>query len=246
MYVFLKKIIRKSIPKNFLFKNEDFFRQFYGFFFSGKAKECNICDKKLSQFVINERNEFMCPNCGSLSRDRRLWQLLEPKIGKSDCKILDFSPSRCLARKLKKINLKNYISTDFSGEFIADFQYDITHLEIENNTFDVICCYHILEHIEEDKKAMTEIFRVLKPNGKIFVQTPFKEGETYENPLITKPQERLKHFGQDDHVRIYSENNLQKRLENAGFQVEINHFVEQKNNYFGFEEKETVFVISKT
>ncbi|WP_262710857.1 class I SAM-dependent methyltransferase [Flavobacterium franklandianum] len=158
--------------------------------------------------------------------------------------ILDFSPSRSLYRKLKKLKTINYTSTDLSGDFIADHQFDITNLEIADNNLDLIICYHILEHINDDVQAIKELFRVMKPEGKALIQTPFKEGETYENYSILSNEDRLKHFGQEDHVRIYSVSGLSKRLQDCGFFVEIRDFFQSENKY-DFDEKETIIVITK-
>ena len=200
MYQTLKKVISKIVSKKFLYKNEFFFRSIYALAYNGNYHQCNICEKKLSKFVINQRNELLCPKCGSLGRDRRLWKLLETDYLKENYKVLDFSPSRSLSQKLKKVKIINYLSTDLSGNFNADFEYDIIKIEINSNTIDLIICYHILEHIDEDLLAMSELFRVLKPNGIAIIQTPFTDGNIYENPLIQSPEERLKHFGQEDHV----------------------------------------------
>ena len=206
--------------------------------------QCNICEKKLSKFVVNQRKEVLCPKCGSLGRDRRLWKLLETNYLKNNYTILDFSPSRSLSRQLKKNKKIKYLSTDFSGNFDAEFAYDITNIDLANNCIDVIICYHILEHIDNDLLAMSEINRVLKPTGTAIIQTPFKDGHVYENNSIKTPEERLKHFGQEDHVRIYSEKELKNRLENANFKVNINHY-NQVENYYGFVENETVFIVTK-
>jgi SAM-dependent methyltransferase len=244
MYLLFKKIIFKIFSKKLLMKNESFLRALYAQLYSGKKFQCNICGKKLNQFIVNQRNEQLCPKCGSLGRDRRLWQILNENFLVENSKILDFSPSRSLYKKLKSINKIDYSSTDLSGDFLADFQHDITNLDIESTTYDLIICYHILEHIENDLLAMQELHRVLKSEGNIIIQTPFKDGNTYENPLVTSPQERLKHFGQEDHVRIYSKEGLKNRLENNGFKVAVRHF-NDGNLYYGFIKKETVFIVSK-
>ena len=109
----------------------------------------------------------------------------------------------------------------------------------------MLICYHVLEHIEEDQKALAELYRILKPGGSCLIQTPFKEGNTYEDFSIKSPLERLRHFGQRDHVRIYSVNGLEKRLVNAGFTVEVKEFKEQSDNYFGFKQNEYVIVAKK-
>ena len=158
----------------------------------------------------------ICPFCGSLSRTRRLWKLLFEDLNIKG-KVLHFSPSRSLYRRLKKIETIDYISTDFENEFLADQKYDITKLEIADNQFDFIICYHILEHIENDGQAMKELFRVLKPGGVAIIQTPFKEGEIYENDKIISPEDRKIHFHQEDHVRIYSVEGLKKSFGKSRF-----------------------------
>jgi len=157
--------------------------------------------------------------------------------------ILDFSPSRCLYRKLKEIKTINYIATDLSHDFIAEYNYDITTIDAKENQFDLIICYHILEHVIEDRKAIKELKRVLRPNGKILIQTPFKEGTIYENFAITKPDERLKHFGQADHVRIYSVEGLKSRLEKENLKVEVRDF-KDFDDYLGIV-PEVILVVSK-
>ncbi|MGA0041494.1 MAG: class I SAM-dependent methyltransferase [Flavobacteriaceae bacterium] len=122
---------------------------------------------------------------------------------------------------------------------------DITAISEENNTFDLILCYHILEHVDQDEKALKELFRVLKPNGSVLIQSPFKEGEIYENSKVVKPKDRLRHFGQKDHVRIYSVNGLVSRLELAGFKVEVMTWSALESNPHGFKSKETTLLASK-
>ncbi|MES2574153.1 MAG: methyltransferase domain-containing protein [Bacteroidota bacterium] len=245
MYHFFKNIIKQIVPRKLIFEQEETFRSFYSIFYSGDTFECNVCEKKLRTFIELPNADSLCPNCGSLKRNRRLWQLLENEFLTPNSNVLDFSPSRCLYRKLKKIKTINYQSTDLSGDFIADNQFDITNLEITDNSLDLIICYHILEHIENDIKAMKELFRVMKPGAKALIQTPFKEGEIYEDYTIKSGQDRLKHFGQEDHVRIYSALGLKKRLENCGFLVEIRENIIDENKYC-FDKEEKIIVITKS
>ncbi|WP_339896339.1 class I SAM-dependent methyltransferase [uncultured Algibacter sp.] len=246
MYSFIKKNIKSIISKEFLFKNELFFRYIYGVFYLGNKHQCNICEKKLSAFVELDNEDLLCPFCGSLSRNRRLWKLVnEDKALKGN--LLHFSPSRNLYRTLRKHQNLNYFSTDFENEFLADNKFDITNITQSDATFDTIICYHILEHITNDQKAMAELYRVLKPNGNIYIQTPFKEGDIYEDDSIVLPEERLKHFGQDDHVRIYSVKGLKDRLENCGFETSIMDYNTTTENdfYLGLKSPETVLIAKK-
>jgi SAM-dependent methyltransferase len=245
MYSFLKKHIKTVFPKHFLFKNELLFRYFYGIFYRGDKYQCNICLKKLNSFIQLENGDLLCPFCGSLSRNRRLWQLINEK----NClngNILHFSPSRSLFRLLKITKTINYYSSDFENEFLADYKFNITNINQEDAKFDTIICYHILEHILDDKKAMSELYRVLKSNGAIIIQTPFKEGDNYEDETIIDPNKRKAHFGQVDHVRIYSVEGLKQRLENIGFKVQVENFNKQTEDlFFGFKSPETVLIARK-
>lgn len=242
MYSFLKNNLKKVFPQKFLFENESAFRKLLIPFYSGKNCQCNICNTKLKSFERLENGNLLCPICGSLPRSRRLWKILNEDFLKPDQLILDFSPSRALFRKLKKDKDIQYFSTDFENEFLADYRFDITKIDAESNFFNLIICYHILEHIMEDSLAIQELYRVLKNGGTCLIQTPFQEN-LYEDFSIVSKEERLKHFGQDDHVRIYSVNILKKRLEKVGLSVEIKKF--KKDNYFGFSENETVLFCRK-
>lgn len=245
MYYFIKKSIKAVIPKKLLFKNELFFRWFHGFFYIGNKHQCTICDKKLRAFITLENEDLMCPFCGSLSRTRRLWNLLNSNKSIKN-NILHFSPPRSVYRQLKKKQAINYYSTDFTDAFLADYKFDITDINQSNEKFDLIICYHILEHILEDKKAMTELYRVLKPNGVIYIQTPFKEGDIYEDYNIISPEEREQHFGQDDHVRIYSVDGLKNRLEHCNFNVSTITFSNQNDDfYLGCLSPETILIATK-
>ncbi|MDP9957774.1 ubiquinone/menaquinone biosynthesis C-methylase UbiE [Epilithonimonas hungarica] len=179
-----------------------------------------------------------------MPRDRRLFAEFKKEYsGKNVIKLLDFSPSRSLYRRLKKSKNIQYFPTDLSTDFIAEYQYDITDIPVEEGFFDYIFCYHILEHIEDDAKAMSELYRVLKDDGKVFVQTPFKEGEIYEVPEAKTDEDRLKYFGQADHVRLYSVRGLAERLEKAGFIVTIKTF--DQDNDLGSSKKDTILLLKK-
>ena len=243
MYKTLKNAAKKLIPQKFLFENEVLLRSAIYPLYKGDSHECNICKKKLKQFVLVENGNLVCPVCGSLPRTRRLWKILNEEFLKPNLNILDFSPSRAIYRSLKKDKSINYFPTDYENEFLADYRFDITNIDCEDKKFDLIFCYHILEHIIEDEKAMSELYRVLKTDGFCLIQTPFKEGEIYEDYTIIDPNERLKHFGQDDHVRIYSVDGLKKRLTNTGFNVEIRNY--KAESYNELSENEYILVCTK-
>ncbi len=243
MYNSLKIVVKKVIPKKFLLEHEDHFRKVLVPFYKGNKHVCNLCSTQLSNFVHLENRDLICPICGSLPRTRRLFMLLNNEFLQPNMVVLDFSPFRAVYRNLKKRNDFDYYPTDFETDFLADYHFDITKIETEDNKFDLIICYHVLEHIVNDQLAMKELHRVLKKNGNILIQTPFKEGEIYEDFTKTTQEERLQYFGQNDHVRIYSASGLENRLRNVGFQTEVRTLA--ADDYFGFSENERIIIAKK-
>lgn len=237
VYNQLKHLAKKALPETFLFKHELKFRKLYAIPYRGKQFVCNTCNSHLRSFIELDRGDLLCPVCGSLPRHRRLWQYLNQKQLLNG-KVLHFSPSRALWRLLTRQTNLDYHTTDYEASPIVQYQYDITNISIGDNQYDLIICYHVLEHIVEDARALSELFRVLRPGGHLLVQTPFKAGAIYEDFSITSPAERLQHFEQEDHVRIYSVEGLKARLKNAGFNVKVEKFVEDSSNKGGFKTEE--------
>ena len=245
MYNKTKQIIKALVSKSFLFKYERIFRSVLYQFYRGEVFQCKICNKGLRKFIQLENDDKLCPNCGSLARNRRLWDILNSKFLNEKLNILDFSPSRCLYRILKNNPSITYSSTDLSGDFLSDHKFDITNIDSLNETYDLIICYHILEHVENDNQAIKELYRILKPKGVCIVQTPFKQGDIYEDFSIRSDEGRIKYFGQRDHVRIYSVQGLKERLTDHGFHVEIKEYSEDVNNKYGFPKEEFVLFCRK-
>ncbi len=229
-----------------ILNNELLLRKIYASAFIGNKYQCPVCEKKTRKFIPVFENDLMCPHCGSLSRNRRLYHvLLKEFFLKDNLNVLDFSPSRCLYRKFKGITSIQYTANDFCGEFMADKHMDITNMNEPDNSFDLIICYHILEHIKNDIQAMSELFRVLKPGGTAIIQTPFKENDIYENNQITSREEQKIHFGQEDHLRIYSVKGLCQRLEQVYFKTEVRTYKDESQNYFGFSNNEHILFCKK-
>ena len=239
MYEKLKKII----PEKFLKKNQRFLRNLISIFYIGSKYQCNICDFKMSHFVKLKNEDKLCPKCGSLARTRKLWDLLKNDVENKT--ILHFSPSPSLRTKIELLNGIKYVTSDYAGEFEATKKLDIESINEPNDNYDLVICYHILEHIKNDIEAMKELYRIIKPKGKCIIQTPFREGEIYENDEVKTDKERLIHFGQRDHLRIYSVEGLMNRLKSAGFQTKLKEYETVDNNNYGFNPNEKVIIAEK-
>lgn len=245
MYKPVKKLIRLLLPQKLLFRIEPALRSVLFVFYRGNRFQCNMCGKHLLKFIQLEDGDRLCPYCGSISRTRRLYELIEKDFLYSGIKILDFSPSRSLFRLLKSRREMFYDSTDIGANFLSDYHYDITELDVSDEMYDLVICYHVLEHVIEDSKAIKELYRVTKTGGHCIIQAPFKEGEIYEDLAINTDTLRLKYFGQKDHVRIYSVSGLCERLKSAGFQVSAIIFDELPENKHGFNLHETIILCTR-
>jgi len=186
---------------------------------------CPIC-QKVNYFVPHGsqlRTKAKCPHCGSLERHRLLWLFLQrdtDMFQQNGKKMLHVAAEPCLENHFRKICGKNYLTTDLCDPE-AMMKMDITDIKYPDETFDIIMCNHVLEHIPDDIKAMSELYRVLKNGGWAVLQVPMADMEkTYEDELITSEAGRLEAFGQGDHVRLYGKD-YADRLKSAGFNVKI-------------------------
>ncbi|MBX0330763.1 methyltransferase domain-containing protein [Oscillochloris sp. ZM17-4] len=112
-----------------------------------------------------------------------------------------------------------YITADLFDPHV-DVRLDITRLPQSDQSIDIIYCSHVLEHVPDDRKAMRELYRILKREGWAILLVPITVGQTIEDPTITDPAERLRLFGQDDHVRRYGPDYVD-RLREVGFIVDV-------------------------
>jgi len=200
------------------------------FYLKGTTYTDPIDGKSFRKFLPygygKQRPNVLSPSTLSLERHRLLWLYLknETDFFTAQKKVLHIAPEQCFLKLFKKQNNLQYITADLYSP-IADVKADICDLPFEDNSFDIIFCNHVLEHIEDDKKAMNELYRVLKPSGMGVFQIPqdLNREKTYEDFSITNPEERKIHFGQYDHVRVYGKDYF-SRLRSVGFKVnEINY-----------------------
>ena len=129
--------------------------------------------------------------------------------------MLHFAPEPALLKPMERIPGLDYLTADLDPSR-AMVRVDITDIQFEGNRFDALYCSHVLEHVPDDRRAIRELLRVLKPGGWALFMVPIKRDRTYEDPGITDPAERERIFGQHDHVRAYGPDFLD-RLTEAGF-----------------------------
>lgn len=166
-------------------------------------------------------------------------------------RVLHVAPEKNLGSWLSRQHGIEYVSADLTAPNVM-VKMDLTDICCPGDFFDAIICNHVLEHISDDAKAMTELYRVLKPSGWAILQVPISRNlsATYEDASIIDPEDRAQAFGQSDHVRIYGVDYVD-RLKRAGFDVELFQWakhVEQfgsAQNRYALIKEEVVFRASK-
>jgi SAM-dependent methyltransferase len=183
--------------------------------------ECPVCGHRDRDFAAyNGRPDAMCRNCGSMERHRLCWLWLS-RGGVLDSglrAIAHFAPDRGIAARLKALPGVRYRTADLAAGR-ADEQVDVTNIPWPEGSIDLLICSHVLEHVPDDRLAMRELCRVLSPTGYALLEVPVIADTTREEPTLTDPAERLRLFGQADHVRVYGPD-YYDRLRESGFVVE--------------------------
>ncbi|MCF6213057.1 MAG: class I SAM-dependent methyltransferase [Flavobacteriaceae bacterium] len=224
------KLILNTIPRPFLIKMSYWVRPFLTLWYRGNTYTDPIDGNSFKLFLPygygSQRPNVLAPATLSLERHRLLWLYLqnETDFFTAPLKVLHMAPEQCFIKRFKALKNLDYTTADLYAPHV-DVKADICNLPFADNSFDVIFCNHVLEHITADTKAMQELFRVLKPKGFGVFQVPqdLNRDKTYEDLSITKPKERQKHFGQYDHVRVYGRDYFD-RLRAVGFEVkEVNY-----------------------
>ena len=193
------------------------------------------------------RSNMTCPVCLSFDRERAIYLHLNnrPHMLVRGTKLLHIAPERNLGAWLRSLPELDYVSADLDRTDV-DLKLDLTDIALPDATFHAVICNHVLEHIPDDGKAMSEIVRILKPGGWAIIQVPISLSlsQTYEDFSITDPAGRERAFGQNDHVRIYAMDYVD-RLKRAGFEVRVCPQSTDDVARFGLIEKENVFVASR-
>lgn len=227
----LIKLILNLIPRSVLQRVAGWIVPVVGLLYLGKGKQCPLCGCQRRRFLpygyVTSRENALCPNCLSLERHRLLWLWLvrESDIGRGAMalpKMLHIAPEVALMRKFKKMYASTpdrYVTADLESP-LADMHFDVQQIPLEAESFDAVICNHIMEHVEDDGKALRELYRILRRGGWGVILSPveLEREHTFEDDTITDPAERTRIFGQYDHRRIYGRD-YAARLREAGFEV---------------------------
>lgn len=187
------------------------YRKFLPYGYGGRAKRTNV----------------LCPGSLSLERHRLLWLYLKQRTNffTAPHTMLHIAPEQCFYKLFKKQSNLKYTTGDYNSP-IADVHFDLHHAPFEDNSYDVIFCNHVLEHVEDANQCMRELYRIMKPGGWGIFQVPLDttRSTTLEDPSITSESDREKHYWQKDHVRLFGLD-YKTKLEAAGFKVKVDDFV---------------------
>jgi SAM-dependent methyltransferase len=250
----MKKVIRyllKYIPRPILIKFSSLGTMVFPVFLKGHNVQCPICNNSFRKFLpygVNPRPNALCPKCLSLERHRLLWLYLTRKTDffNQSYKVLHVAPEQVFFKLFKKQKNLDYITIDLESP-LADIKMNLEEMTFSENEFDIVFCNHVLEHVTNDRKALSEIHRVLKKGGYAILQSciDYNRDKTYEDPAITDPKDREREFWQKDHVRLYGMD-YSTRLKQAGFNVEESHFIteltKEEIDSYKLSKDETIFI----
>ncbi|MBO5890071.1 MAG: methyltransferase domain-containing protein [Alistipes sp.] len=234
----MKRLIRwllNHIPRRWLQRMASWAVPVVGLAYKGRGRECPVCGSRYRRFMpygyVTSREDALCPHCLALERHRMIWLWLSEcsDLFESRPRLLHIAPEVSLMRHFKRLyrGTENYITADLESP-LADMHFDVQHIPLEDCSVDVVICNHLLEHVEDDRRAMRELYRILRPGGWGIALVPEDRSlpTTFEDDSITDPKERTRIFGQYDHRRIYGRD-YDMRLAEAGFRVERIGYREQ-------------------
>ncbi|MDD5748921.1 MAG: methyltransferase domain-containing protein [Actinomycetota bacterium] len=219
-----------------------------GIIYHGKRVECPCCGKSFSLFLYSPYMTAPCPYCLSFERYRLLCKYLsdETDFGKKEMSVLDIAPTWCFQEFCRKFESLNYTSVDLSSP-LADHHMDIRKLRFPDSTFDWVICYHVLEHVDDDRAALQEIRRVMKKGGLAVIQVPIHRKKTvYRFELSSEEAKEILKY--PDHRRAYGRD-FKDLLLSTGFDVSVVPFVkkfsEQEIKRFGLDKSEDLYICRK-
>ncbi len=245
-----------KLPRPLLIRLSYVFRIFASVIYRGNTVACPVCGNSFSKFLsygsdVAFRQNVLCPHCLSLERHRLLWLYLQQRtdLFSGKVKLLHIAPEQCFHGRFKALQNIEYVTGDLESP-LAEHHFDLHDVPFDSNSFDAVICNHVMEHVEDDARCMRELYRVLRPGGWAVMQVPidYSRAVTYEDPEITSPEEREKHFWQKDHLRLYGRD-YPERLAAAGFKVKEDDFVkalgEEKAERHRLQSQEIIYFLTK-
>lgn len=224
----LIRLILNIFPRKFLQRIASWAVPVVGLFYVGRGRECPVCGARYRRFMpygyVTSREDALCPRCLSLERHRMIWLWLQRNtdLFESHPRLLHIAPEHSLMRHFRKLygSTHDYVTADLESP-LADEHFDVESIPMKDASFDVIICNHLLEHVNDDRQAMRELYRILRPGGWgiLLVPEDRSRATTFEDNTITDAAERTRLFGQYDHRRVYGRD-YDDRLREAGFEVE--------------------------
>jgi len=225
-------------------------------FYRGSAVECAVCQQQFRKFMpygrgASARDNVLCPNCLSLERHRLIWNFLKQQTNffRQPLRMLHVAPELCFMDRFAEQPNLDYVTADLESP-LAEVKLDVHDIPFADDTFDVVMCNHVLEHVDDDQLATSELCRVLKPGGWGILQSPidYARQSTYEDATIIDPLERERHFGQDDHQRVFGLD-YGERLLAAGFEVTESRWAGELTvdelARFGLDPREVIYFCQK-
>lgn len=217
--------------------------------FDTASYSCPICSHDGRFFLAGTgAPSLTCPSCRSRPR-QRLLSLAACKMNLFDFSgragtVLHFAAEPSVERIVRRANPKSYLRADIRPER-GDIVLNIEDIALPDASYDMIICSHVLEHVD-DRRALSEMFRILRPGGRLITMVPLIEGwdQTYENAAITSWHERKVHFGGGTHIRFYGRD-FRERLGAAGFTVTEYCAAPEEVVRHGLIAGERVFVATK-
>jgi len=202
---------------------------------------------------MTSQQTYSCGNCGASDRERlyALWldQQIDRKHLLNGTRIIHFAPETSLSKKLKNLNIFDYKTADLMMDGV-DYKVDLMEMPFADDSFDYFICSHILEHVASDDQAIKELYRITNPGGRGILMAPIIVGleKTLEDPSIIDEAGRWRHFGQNDHVRLYAHDDYVNKICSHGFKVEQfgeNYFGEEAFRLLGLKRSSILYVVSK-